>query len=492
MGDESSRKIALLAAVWAACAWGQTTVDLRTQSKDVDFSTATSTRPFVTGSTLPGTCAVGDLFYATGAAAGANVYGCTSTNVWTLESGGGGGSGATSASQLTDFQAVRNTSTNLLIGSSCHAGTPCNARLGGVAYSFTAPASVNVSSGTGTLYVYISNSGALTLGNNIGAVCASGCVAAGGITAFPADALPLYTWTVTNGTLDLTGGTDFRAFLSTKDVNAGTGLTSTLSGGTSILSVDTTVIPSFAGANVFTGSDDFTNASSTAPNKTGTVSNLPSTCTVGQTYFETNAAAGQNLFGCTATNTWTQLSGGGGGGGGTISAISHYFPVGGGTNGGGTSNLWAWNFNAGGPGCTMADTGAFPPTAGTPADCQQSWYEGGANTDLASFSDVVPAGWTSGTVTFAIRYQGGGFGNAIQFKVAAVCLANNTPIPPTYNSVQTLPSVTTSGTNFYITSLSGLTMTGCAAGNTLNVVIARADTSGYAHVYGASLAYAIP
>src|SRR5208283_4776600 len=112
---------------------------------------------------------------------------------------------------------------------------------------------------------------------------------------------------------------------------------------TSILSVDTTVVPSFAGANVFTGSDDFTNATSTAPNKTGTASSLPSTCTVGQTYFETNATAGQNLFGCTAANAWTQL-GGGGAGGGTINTILHYFPVGGGTNGGSTWGLWAWNF----------------------------------------------------------------------------------------------------------------------------------------------------
>jgi len=243
MGNESSRKIVLLAAVCAGCAWGQTTIDLRTQTKDVDFSTAGSTRPFVTGTGLPGTCAVGDMFYVTSALAGANLFGCTSTNVWTIESGGGsggsGGTGASSASQLTDFQAVRNSSTNLVIGSSCQTTSPCNARLGGVAYSFTTSASVNVSTGSGTLYVYVSNSGALTVGNNVGAACASGCITASGITAFPADAIPLSTWTVTNGTLDLTGGTDYRAFLSTKDIIAGTGLVSTLSGGTSILSIDT-------------------------------------------------------------------------------------------------------------------------------------------------------------------------------------------------------------------------------------------------------------
>ena len=41
---------------------------------------------------------------------------------------------------------------------------------------------------------------------------------------------------------------------------------------------------------------------------------LPGTCTVGQRYFKTDATAGQNLYGCTATNTWTVLGDGGGSG----------------------------------------------------------------------------------------------------------------------------------------------------------------------------------
>jgi hypothetical protein len=44
------------------------------------------------GDTLPSTCAVGDVFFDTDAAAGANIFGCTSTDFWTLQSGGGGGS----------------------------------------------------------------------------------------------------------------------------------------------------------------------------------------------------------------------------------------------------------------------------------------------------------------------------------------------------------------------------------------------------------------
>src|SRR5580704_5751481 len=69
----------------------QTQVDLRTQSKTVDFGAAPSTRPFTTGGALPSTCVQGDVYFLTVAAAGANVYGCTTSNTWLPESGLGSG-----------------------------------------------------------------------------------------------------------------------------------------------------------------------------------------------------------------------------------------------------------------------------------------------------------------------------------------------------------------------------------------------------------------
>lgn len=237
---ETGWGVLLLAAALPAWMHGQTAVDLRMQSRNVDFGNAPSTRPFSTGTVLPASCAVGNMFYLTNAPAGQNMYGCTGTNIWTLEGGNGGG--AAMASELGDFQAVRNTPTNLLIGNSCSTGTPCNVRVGGSTYSFTAPASVNVSSGTGTLYIYISNNGTFTVGSNVTAACASTCIPVSGITAFPPDGIPLYSWTVTGGTLDTAGGTDFRSFLSTSSVAAGTGLVSTLAGGIPSLSVDSTLV----------------------------------------------------------------------------------------------------------------------------------------------------------------------------------------------------------------------------------------------------------
>src|ERR1043166_9725940 len=55
---------------------------------------------------------------------------------------------------------------------------------------------------------------------------------------------------------------------------------------------------------------NFSNFSYTYPFKIGTT--LPSTCSVGMSFFKTNATAGSNIYVCTATNTWTVEGGGGG------------------------------------------------------------------------------------------------------------------------------------------------------------------------------------
>lgn len=60
------------------------------------------------------------------------------------------------------------------------------------------------------------------------------------------------------------------------------------------------------------GNVDFSTATSTTPYKLGTL--LPVSCSIGQAFFKTDATAGQNLYGCTTTNNWSQLSGGGSGG----------------------------------------------------------------------------------------------------------------------------------------------------------------------------------
>ena len=48
---------------------------------------------------------------------------------------------------------------------------------------------------------------------------------------------------------------------------------------------------------------DFSMATSTRPSKTGT--SLPITCSIGETYLKTDAAAGKNLYVCTVSGVWT-------------------------------------------------------------------------------------------------------------------------------------------------------------------------------------------
>jgi hypothetical protein len=239
----------LLALALAGSAFGQTLVDLRTQSKSIDFSALPSTRPVQVGTALPATCQVGQLFFKADAVAGANLYGCASVNSWAVQStgtsGGGGSNGGASlsmGSQLGDLQLVRNASNVLAIGTGCSPATPCNVHFGSTVYSFTSGATATVSgTATGVLYVYVATTGTLMVGSNLAVAC-TGCTSQSGVTSFPPDSVLLGTWSVTNGSLDITGGQDFRALLGTKNLVAGSGIVSTDTNGAAVLSVDTTLV----------------------------------------------------------------------------------------------------------------------------------------------------------------------------------------------------------------------------------------------------------
>jgi hypothetical protein len=70
----------------------------------VDFSSAIATWPMSAGNTLPATCTVGQMYYKANATAGLNLYGCTSTNVWTLQGDGSGGGGVSLPSTVNLFK----------------------------------------------------------------------------------------------------------------------------------------------------------------------------------------------------------------------------------------------------------------------------------------------------------------------------------------------------------------------------------------------------
>jgi hypothetical protein len=315
---DTSLAVFLLAAVWAAPAGAQTQVDLRTQGKDVDFSAAPSTKPFQTGTLLPASCSVGAAFFNANAPAGQNLFACTAANVWTLESGASG------------LPPVTGNANKVLSNNGTTAGWQA---LGGDLNG--APQAVTVTGiqghPIGTLAPadgqVLEWSGALGLWQPAVAVALGGANFSQSFTsqttvlipgsvhnlgtanlivdcynsAAPAQMIEANSITVDPSTFNVT--VTFANPQSGRCVINGTG--TGLSPNTSnVFATGTT--QTFQGALVATGSNR------TAPVQAGTA--LPATCTTGDQFFNTSAAAGQNLYFCTASNTWTQMSGSGGSG----------------------------------------------------------------------------------------------------------------------------------------------------------------------------------
>jgi hypothetical protein len=281
--------LAGLGLCWNTAGLAQTQLDLRTQSKNIDFSQAPETRPMKTGGTVPSTCNPGDMFFNTSAPVGQNVYGCTATGSFALESGGAG-----LATQLGDF-AMSNTTTaaTLAIGAGCSALMPCNYVNNNVlVLSLTAPCTVTIS-GTvtsGTVYVFVAPNGLLTVGHNTTATLTAGgdCVVATAVTGFPDGSLllglPAFTSNVWN---TVTGAMDRRGFLSAAAISAGTGVSTITDGATGVktVSTDSTIIPQYT-----------------------TGSGAPSGNCVSGRDFYTDTTNG-NLWWCKLANTWAQANG---------------------------------------------------------------------------------------------------------------------------------------------------------------------------------------
>ena len=156
-----------------------------------------------------------------------------------------GASGAGMASQLGDLGLVLTSPTVLTAGLNCSNATPCNTRLGNTVYSVTNSSTITLSAGSGTLYLYVDASGALVAGHNLTLTCAGVCGAISAVTTFPAGSIPLFTWTATNGLWDISGGSDKRAFLSTRSLGSGTGIVALDTGTQTVVAVDSATVPTY-------------------------------------------------------------------------------------------------------------------------------------------------------------------------------------------------------------------------------------------------------
>ncbi len=166
----------LASLLLASAARGQTLVDLKTQSKSVDFTGATTTKPFKSGTVLPTTCTVGEAFYQTSAPAGSNLYTCTAVNAWTLQTGIPGPTGPAGANGsvahiqnagiVLPVEATLNFTSGGCTDDPTNSRTNCNgAGISGLGIDVNGTAqgtqpTLNLISGTGIVQVCVNNTGA--------------------------------------------------------------------------------------------------------------------------------------------------------------------------------------------------------------------------------------------------------------------------------------------------------------------------------------------
>jgi hypothetical protein len=503
---------------------GQTQVDLKTQSKDVDFSTATTTKPFKSGTVFPSVCAVGEAFFKTDASAGANLYSCTALNTWTLETGAGrvqsagtalpvegtlnftsggcsddaangrtncsGGGGATQSSALLDLQALRTNTTVLTIGAACSALSPCNIRVGSVVFRLTAPATATISAGTGTAYVFISFTGGLTVGHNLTLAC-SGCTAQSGITAFPSDSIPLWTWTATGAIWDLTGGTDQRAAYSSTPIHSGTGVIVTPSAGVYTPTLDTayanTLWAQLAAPNTFNaGAKQSFAPSATTAGARLVCGVIPSALGVGDIGCDTVGT--QWIYDAVNVRLFPSVPGSGT----TLPAApinGHVVVWNGGADGMNVSDAGypavaarTMSLQAAGCNNATASSSLDLPTSNAPAPtCHGTTYTWGTldfdhtSAKKASWSLRLPAGWT-GNIDVGLDWFTSATTNTNKWTIESACVAEGASdaTAPAFNATQTITTTSAGTTNNLTRSAqTSITTTGCSAGNILILRVGR-------------------
>jgi hypothetical protein len=252
---------------------------IQTTSGVVDFLASSHTLPIKSGTTAgkPATCtftagAAMEIYLATDATPGQNMFFCTATNTWTQQLN----TGISTTYQVNAVNLTSSTTINWQNGANI---TVTNPSAGNVAFDLT------------------------------------GTIPAGRFPAFTGDC------TTSAGFVALTcgaaigrTGNPLSQFASTTSLQLAGVLSDETGTGVAVFSASPTLTGTLTAANITaTGAIDFSGGTHTSPFKVGTVSAKPATCTTGELYFATDATAGQQIYECSSTNTWTQqLSGGGG------------------------------------------------------------------------------------------------------------------------------------------------------------------------------------
>ncbi len=265
-------------------AHAQTKVDLKWQSKTVDFSAAPATTPARVVASVPSTCGTGEFAFVSTAAPGQNLYLCVATNTWAQIAGGS--SGSSTKSQVTTTTTVLTMAPGAVWAS-------------GVQSLYATSATVTVAGGSDTgLFTIGYNSGGQRVcyygsGITIGNYTVSGF--AGNTCTTPAPSSGFYaSATVAIGAGVFEAPLDLRPDAFVDALTCGTNLITIAGGG---CGVDTTSLLSWSGPITFLASTETATVRSGASN--------PATCTAGDLFV--NTASGPALEFCSSTNTWAQI-----------------------------------------------------------------------------------------------------------------------------------------------------------------------------------------
>ncbi len=212
----------------------------------MDFSNATYTKPMKVVFALPASCATGEAAFVTTAPDGQNIFGCTATNQWTLQSGAGLPSGMAGGKlagtyPYPDLSGNRTTATTIAITTS--AGTCASSIMPSTLHG---AASISRISGSDSGLFTIACTSSATLacfydsGVQIGNYTVSGFEGGTCTGATPSQNIGVVaTVAIMNGFFSA-GASDFRAdTVVPMTPTAGAGLVSILNG----VAVDTSLIP---------------------------------------------------------------------------------------------------------------------------------------------------------------------------------------------------------------------------------------------------------
>lgn len=387
-----------------------------------------------------------------------------------------GAFGATSGTfqaTVTDLKATRSThtATNDLL-------TIAAGRCWGTTKSATT-IRITAGSGNGSYVAYCTDSQSIVVEHSTSAgltVTVSGLVPLQVTTpAIPEGMVPIATGTITSGAWD--APTDARDWAIGGQIhNNGTGMNVACSGGVCVHAIDTAVVPQLAGTNEFTGRLSGTAAASTAPNKVGT--SAPGSCSTGDTFFDSDATAGQNVLVC-VSNTWYPI-------GGSSTATHTYM-----------SMVRCNSLD----GVHMSDFWQQPKNGiGIPStSCGDGTQFGRGNLGWAHNSTQymflvypIPANRT-GAVDFDIYGFDLGGSGSFTFDIAKMCSTDSTAWDAAESWTDT-ESITWTSTNTNVVrrGITGITLpSSCSSGNWLVVRLTRNNTSTAATTYYMRAARAI-